>query len=160
MRRKKVLLQPLDLLLTQRAAQVLDLAKEEAADQHNYVSTEHLLLGLLRLKVGVGVHALSKLEVNLEAVEGEIEQLVGQGARGSANESTLNPHARQILELSRHEAFELGHRYIGTEHLLLSLIKEGQSDAARVLASFGASYSVTRQKIISVLHGPVPTGWR
>lgn len=154
MRRKRILHQPLDRFLTDRAAQAIALAQQEAkALRHSLTGTEHLLLGLLRLDTGVGAQALSNLGINLRDVREQVEQFIGQGSQAPAGEIPFSPRAQQVLQASRQEAFELGHIHLGTEHILLGLIREGQGAAARVLAGLGVDLPTTRHQIIRVLHG-------
>lgn len=158
--KKKILRQSLDRLLTERATQVLDLAKREAvAHRHSYVATEHLLLGLMQLNAGVAVHALAELGIQPERVRSNLEQYIRIGATTFTDDILFASDAERALELARLEAFEIGHNYIGTEHLLLGFIREGQGIAARVLMGLGADLSETRQQIISVLCKPKPVGW-
>lgn len=160
MRRTKILRQPLERLLTERATQVLDLSREAAAARrHNYASTEHLLLGLIHLNAGVAIHTLTTLEVPLQGVRDDIEEHIGHGTYPPMGEIEFTPGVQQVLQLSRREAFELGHRYVGTEHLLLGFLREGQGVAARILTRLGADIHCVRQQVIHVLQGPIPAEW-
>ncbi|WP_093168054.1 Clp protease N-terminal domain-containing protein [Sinosporangium album] len=160
MRRKKVLRQPLERLLTERATQVLSLAKEEAAaHRHNSASAEHILLGMTQLNAGVALHALATLGVQSQDVSNQLEQQIDYGECLPTGVIMFTPSARHVLHLSRREAFELSHRYVGTEHLLLGLLREGQSAAVHILTSLGVNIHRIRQQIITVLQGPVPPGW-
>lgn len=161
MGRKKVLRQPLDRLLTTRATRVLVLAREAAAaHHHDLVFPEHLLLGLTRLNEGVALHSLMKLGVSLQATEAEVEQGMGHGMfRLGVGEISYSPGAEQVLGLARQEAYGLGHSYVGTEHLLLGLIGEGNDGAAGVLLRSGVDLPDVRLKVIEVLHSPRPPEW-
>ncbi|MEU8036328.1 Clp protease N-terminal domain-containing protein [Streptosporangium sp. NPDC049078] len=151
-RRRKVLRMPLGRLLTENAAQVLDSAKEEAAaHRHEQVSSEHLLLALTRFDAGIASDVLVELGINPQDVRTGIEQRIGHGTNELTGEASFTGQAEQVLELSRYEAAQLGNVYIGTEHLLLGLIREGRSDAANVLAHLGADLLKTRRGVIRVL---------
>ena len=117
---------------TERARQVVVLAQEEARDlKHNYIGTEHLLLGLLREGDGVAARVLSALDVSLEDVRGTIMRIVGEGEHESQGQIPFTPRAKKVLELALREALSLGHNYIGTEHILLGLVRESEGVAAR-----------------------------
>ena len=134
---------------TDRARRVIDLAHEEARLlNHTYVGTEHLLLGLIGAGEGVAVQALESLGVSLEAVREQVEQIIGRGQQAVPEHIPLTPRAKKVLELARREAFQLGHNYIGTEHILLGLIREGKGVSAQVLADLGADVNRVRQQII------------
>ena len=123
---------------TERARKVLRLAQEEAQRfQHNYIGTEHLLLGLVREGEGVAGKVLTSLGVDLEKVRKAVEDIIGRGDRIVLGEIGLTPRAKKVIELAVDEARLLNHHYIGTEHLLLGLIREGEGIGARVLESFG-----------------------
>ncbi|MFC6581329.1 Clp protease N-terminal domain-containing protein [Planomonospora parontospora] len=151
-RRRKVLRRPLDRLLTDHAIQVLNLAREEAGEyQHNRVSPEHLLLGLVRFDSCLAADVLRDLGISLQAVQAEIRQYLESGTHESPEEIQFTSQAEQAMELSRNEAVRLGNIHIGTEHLLLGLIGEGESAAARILVARGSDLSRARQGVISVL---------
>ncbi len=131
------------------------LAQEEARSLgHNHIGTEHLLLGLLREEPGLAVQVLERLDVSPEAMRNEIERVVGGGSGTSADHIPFTPRAKKVLELSLREALQLGHNYIGTEHLLLGLIREGDGVAAQVLAKHGVDLERTRQEILHLLASP------
>jgi ATP-dependent Clp protease ATP-binding subunit ClpA len=137
---------------TDRARRVVVLAQEEARRlNHNYIGTEHLLLGLLHQ--GVAAKALQSLGISLEAVRAQVEEIIGQGQSAPTGHIPFTPRAKKVLELSLREAKHLGHNYIGTEHLLLGLIREGQGVAAQVLVKLGADLSRVRQQVIQLLSG-------
>ena len=137
---------------TERARRVLSLAQEEAQRfQHNYIGTEHILLGLVREGEGVAAKVLSNMGVELDRVRSAVEYIIGRGDRIVLGEIGLTPRAKQVLELAFDEARRLNHHYIGTEHLLLGLIREGQGIAAGVLASLGVSLEKVRTQTIQVL---------
>ncbi|MBP2649555.1 MAG: clpC [Firmicutes bacterium] len=138
---------------TERARKVLVLAQQEAGRLgHRYIGTEHLLLGLVHEGDGVAAKALATLNINLEAVRAQVEKVIGRG-EGQIMEPNYTPRAKKVIELSVEEAGRLGHNYIGTEHLLLGLIREGEGVAAQVLASMGADINVVRQRVIELLGG-------
>ncbi|WP_327590320.1 hypothetical protein OHA25_27400 [Nonomuraea sp. NBC_00507] len=139
---------------------MLDLASEEAAAHHHEcVSPEHLLLGLVRLNKGVALYSLARLGISSQAVQEQIQHSIANEIGERESETFYTPRAKQVLDLSRREASQLGHGYIGTEHILLGLIKEGQGTSARVLEELGADLHRVRQKILDVLRGPVPLEW-
>jgi ATP-dependent Clp protease ATP-binding subunit ClpC len=139
---------------TDRARRVVVLAQEEArALGHGYIGTEHILLGILRESDGVGARALESLGITLTAVRQEVEQMIGQGDPSELpSHIPFTPRAKKVLELSLREALQLGHNYIGTEHILLGLIREGEGVAAQVLVKLGADLNRTRQQVIQLLH--------
>src|SRR5713226_5495297 len=138
---------------TERARKVLQLAQEEAQRfNHNYIGTEHLLLGLVREGEGVAANVLTNLGVKLESVRKSIEFLIGRGDRTVAGDVGLTPRAKKVIELSVDEARRLNHHYIGTEHLLLGLVREGEGIAAGVLESLGVSLDKVRSQVIYVLN--------
>ena len=140
---------------TDRARQVVVLAQDEArALRHNYIGTEHLLLGLLRVEEGGAHEVLESLGVMIEEVRAQVGRIVGQGEEPAAGQIPFTPRAKKVLELSLREAIQLGHNYIGTEHILLGLIREGEGVAAQVLTRLGADLNRTRQQVIQLLHGP------
>jgi ATP-dependent Clp protease ATP-binding subunit ClpA len=128
---------------TDRARRVIVLAQEEARLlNHNYIGTEHLLLGLLHEGQGVGALALTSLGVSLEGVRAQVEEIIGQGQSAPTGHIPFTPRSKKVLELSLREAKQLGHNYIGTEHILLGLIREGEGVAAQVLVKLGADLSL------------------
>jgi ATP-dependent Clp protease ATP-binding subunit ClpC len=138
---------------TERSRKVLSLAQEEAQRfQHNYIGTEHLLLGLVREGEGVAAKVLISLGVDLEKVRKAVEDIIGRGDRIALGEIGLTPRAKKVIELAVDESRILNHHYIGTEHLLLGLIREGNGIGAGVLESFGLSLQEVRAKTIQVLH--------
>ncbi len=139
---------------TERARKVLALAQQEAGRLgHDYIGTEHLLLGLLAEGEGVAAKALGTLNINLEAVRTQVENTIGRGEKGEGSEAAYTPRAKKVIELSVEEAQSLGHNYIGTEHLLLGLIREGEGVAAQVLTGMGADINQVRQRVIELLGG-------
>jgi Clp amino terminal domain, pathogenicity island component len=139
---------------TDRARHVVVLAQEEARLlNHNYIGTEHLLLGLIHEQQGVAAKALESLSVSLEAVRSEVQEIIGQGPSAPVGRIPFTPRTKKVLELSLREAKQLGHNYIGTEHILLGLIREGQGVAAQVLVKLGAELPRVRQQVIQVLTG-------
>lgn len=137
---------------TERARKVLRLAQEEAQRlQHNYIGTEHLLLGLVREGEGVAAKVLMSLDVELEKVRKAVEDIIGRGDRIVLGEIGLTPRAKKVIELAVDEARRLNHHYIGTEHLLLGLLREGEGIGAGVLESFGLNLQEVRAKTIKVL---------
>ncbi|MDA8116933.1 MAG: ATP-dependent Clp protease ATP-binding subunit [Actinomycetota bacterium] len=139
---------------TDRARRVLVLAQEEARLlNHNFIGTEHILLGLIHEGEGVAAKALESLGISLEAVREKVEELIGPASGPSAGSPPFTPRAKKVLELSLREALQLGHNYIGTEHMLLGLVREGEGVAAQVLTSLGADLSRVRQQVIQILSG-------
>jgi len=139
---------------TDRARRSLFLSQEEARLlNHNYVGTEHLLLGLVSEGQGVAPKALQSLGILLEAVRAQVEEIIGQGQTAPRGHIPFTPGAKKVLELSLREATQLGHSYIGTEHLLLGLLREGEGVAAQVLVKLGADLSRVRQQVIQLLSG-------
>jgi len=139
---------------TDRARQVVVLAQEEARLlDHNYIGTEHLLLGLIQEAEGVAAKVLESLDISLESVRLQVEAMIGRGKGTPTGNIPFTPRAKKVLELSLREALQLGHNYIGTEHILLGLIREGEGVAAQVLQKLGASLDVVRQKVIELLSG-------
>jgi ribosomal protein L37AE/L43A len=138
---------------TERARKVLNLAQEEAQRfQHNYLGTEHLLLGLVREGEGVAAKVLTGLGVDLEKVRKAVEDIIGRGDRVVPGEIGLTPRAKKVIELAIDEARHLNHHYVGTEHLLLGLIREGEGIGAGVLESFGLSLQEVRAKTMQILN--------
>ena len=139
---------------TDRARRVVVLAQEEARLlNHNYIGTEHILLGLIHEGEGVAAKALESLGISLEAVRSKVEETIGQGGSSPSGHIPFTPRAKKVLELSLREALQLGHNYIGTEHILLGLIREGEGVAAQVLVKLGADLSRVRQQVIQQLSG-------
>jgi hypothetical protein len=139
---------------TDRARRVVVLAQEEARLlNHNYIGTEHILLGLFHEREGVAARALVSLGISLEAVRSQVEGIIGHGGQGPSGHIPFTPRAKKVLELSLREALQLGHNYIGTEHILLGLIREGEGVAAQVLANLGAELPLVRQRVIQLLSG-------
>ena len=139
---------------TDRARRVVVLAQEEARLlNHNYIGTEHILLGLIHEGEGVAAKVLESLGISLEAVRGQVEEIIGQGGSSPSGHIPFTPRAKKVLELSLREALQLGHNYIGTEHILLGLIREGEGVAAQVLVKLGADLSRVRQQVIQLLSG-------
>jgi Clp amino terminal domain, pathogenicity island component len=141
---------------TDRARRVVVSAQEEARLlNHDYISTEHILLGLVHDEDAVAAKALVELGIPLEAVRGQVVERIGQGSGSSTGHIPFTPRAKKVLELSLREALQLGHNYIGTEHILLGLIREGEGVAAHVLVELGASQDRVRQQVIRLLSGEV-----
>jgi ATP-dependent Clp protease ATP-binding subunit ClpC len=139
---------------TDRARRVVVLAQEEARLlNHSYIGTEHILLGLIHEGEGVAAKALETLGISLEAVRAQVEEIIGQGGSSPSGHIPFTPRAKKVLELSLREALQLGHNYIGTEHILLGLIREGEGVAAQVLVKLGADLSRVRQQVIQLLSG-------
>ncbi len=139
---------------TDRARRVVVLAQEEARMlNHNYIGTEHILLGLIHEGEGVAAKGLEALGISLEAVRSQVEEIIGQGQQAPSGHIPFTPRAKKVLELSLREALQLGHNYIGTEHILLGLIREGEGVAAQVLKKLGADLNRVRQQVIQLLSG-------
>jgi ATP-dependent Clp protease ATP-binding subunit ClpC len=139
---------------TDRARRVVVLAQEEARMlNHNYIGTEHILLGLIHEGEGVAAKALESLGISLEAVREQVQEIIGQGQQAPSGHIPFTPRAKKVLELSLREALQLGHNYIGTEHILLGLIREGEGVAAQVLIKLGADLNRVRQQVIQLLSG-------
>jgi ATP-dependent Clp protease ATP-binding subunit ClpA len=144
---------------TDRARRVVVLAQEEARMlNHNYIGTEHILLGLAREGDGVAARALESLGISLEAVRQDVERIIGRGKQAPSGHIPFTPRAKKVLELSLREAHQLGHNYIGTEHILLGLLREGEGVAAQVLVRLGADLNRVRQQVIELLVGRDPEG--
>src|SRR5712691_9250874 len=140
---------------TERARQVVVLAQGEArALKHNYIGTEHLLLGLLREEEGIAAQALESLDITVEGVRAQVARIVGQGDEVTTGQIPFTPRAKKVLELALREALSLGHNYIGTEHILLGLVRENEGVAARILLDFDADADKIRNEIIRMLSGP------
>ncbi|MBP2436612.1 ATP-dependent Clp protease ATP-binding subunit [Microbacterium amylolyticum] len=139
---------------TDRARRVVVLAQEEAKMlNHNYIGTEHILLGLIHEGEGVAAKALESLDISLDAVREQVQDIIGQGQQQPTGHIPFTPRAKKVLELSLREALQLGHNYIGTEHILLGLIREGEGVAAQVLVKLGADLNKVRQQVIQLLSG-------
>ncbi|MFD6218926.1 Clp protease N-terminal domain-containing protein, partial [Nocardia salmonicida] len=133
---------------------VVVLAQEEARMlNHNYIGTEHILLGLIHEGEGVAAKSLESLGISLEGVRSQVEEIIGQGQQAPSGHIPFTPRAKKVLELSLREALQLGHNYIGTEHILLGLIREGEGVAAQVLVKLGADLNRVRQQVIQLLSG-------
>ena len=140
---------------TERARQVVVLAQEEARTlKHNYIGTEHILLGLLREEEGLAARVLEGLEITVEEVRAQVIRIVGSGEEVTSGQIPFTPRAKKVLELALREALSLGHNYIGTEHILLGLVRENEGVAARILADFDADSEKIRNEIIRMLSGP------
>ncbi len=140
---------------TERARQVVVLAQEEArALEHNYIGTEHILLGLLREEEGLAARVLDSLEVTAERTRAQVVRIVGSGEEVTAGQIPFTPRAKKVLELALREALSLGHNYIGTEHILLGLVRENEGVAARVLLDFDADAQKIRNEVVRMLSGP------
>jgi hypothetical protein len=139
---------------TDRARHVVVLAQEEARRlDHNWIGTEHLLLGLIHEGEGVAAKTLESLGIRLQAVRQQVEEIIGRGQQAPSAQIPFTPRAKKVLELSLRESQQLGHNYIGTEHILLGLIREGDGVAAQVLVDLGADLTRVRQQVIELLHG-------
>ena len=149
---------------TDRARRVVVLAQDEARMlNHNYIGTEHILLGLLHEgegvaakaleSLGIAAKALESLGISLDTVRQQVEEIIGQGQQAPSGHIPFTPRAKKVLELSLRESLQLGHNYIGTEHILLGLIREGDGVAAQVLVRLGADRNRVRQQVIQLLHG-------
>src|SRR5271167_1701948 len=139
---------------TDRARRVLVLAQEEARLlNHSFIGTEHILLGLIHEGEGVAAKALESLGVSLEAVREKVEETIGLAGTAPVGSPPFTPRAKKVLELSLREALQLGHSYIGTEHMLLGLVREGDGVAAQVLVSLGADLGRVRQQVIQMMSG-------
>jgi ATP-dependent Clp protease ATP-binding subunit ClpC len=139
---------------TERARKVVVLAQDEARHfNHNYIGTEHLLLGLLREDEGVAAQALSSLNVTLDEVREQVESIVGYGEEGTGAQAPFTPRSKKVLELALREALQLGHNYIGTEHILLGLVRESEGVAARVLSNLDVDPDKVRREVVRRLGG-------
>jgi prophage maintenance system killer protein len=138
---------------TDRARRVVQLAKEEAwLLRHNYLGTEHLLLGLLYEGDGVAAHALISLGISLDDVRARVEEIIGRGELPPQADVPFTPRSRKVLELSLREAMRLGHHYIGTEHILLGLLREGEGVGAQILTDLGADHATVMKRVIDLLN--------
>ncbi len=143
---------------TDRARQTVVVAQEEARRLgHDYIGTEHLLLGLLGEPDGVAAKALNQLGISLEATRARVESIIGRGSGEPTGQIPFTPRAKKVLELSLREALQLGHNYIGTEHVLLGLVREGEGVAAQVLVQQGAGLAQIRKRVLALLSGQEPS---
>jgi ATP-dependent Clp protease ATP-binding subunit ClpC len=143
---------------TERARQVVVLAQDEArALRHNYIGTEHLLLGLLRDEDFLAARVLESFSITIEEVRADVVRVVGRGDDVTTGQIPFTPRSKKVLELSLREALSLGHNYIGTEHLLLGLVREWEGVAARILVSHGADAEKVRNEVIRALSAAPPT---
>jgi hypothetical protein len=147
---------------TERARRVLVLAQEEARLlDHGFIGTEHLLLGLIQEVEGIAAQALRELDISLKAAREKVAETTGVQVTSASGSPPFTPRAKKVLELALREALQLGHSYIGTEHLLLGVVREGEGVGAQVLISLGADLSAVRQHVIRLLaeaHGVAPSG--
>ncbi len=140
---------------TERARQAVVLAQDEArALKHNYIGTEHILLGLLREEEGLAARVLESLDITVEEVRAQVARIVGQGDEVTTGQIPFTPRAKKVLELALREALSLGHNYIGTEHILLGLVRENEGVAARILLDFDADAEKIRNRVIDSLSSP------
>jgi hypothetical protein len=141
----------------EESRQVVVLAQDEArALKHNYIGTEHILLGLLREEEGLAARVLESLDITVKEVRFQIARIVGQGDEVTTGQIPFTPRAKKVLELALREALSLGHNYIGTEHILLGVVRENEGVAARILLDFGADPETIRDEVIRVLSSPGP----
>jgi ATP-dependent Clp protease ATP-binding subunit ClpC len=139
---------------TDRARRVVVLAQEEARTlDHNYIGTEHILLGLIREGEGVAASALEALGISPADIRGDLEAIIGRGDQAPVGNIPFTPRAKKVLELSLREALQLGHNYIGTEHILLGLVREGEGVGAEVLAKRGATLELVRAEVMTLVAG-------
>jgi len=140
---------------TDRARRVVVFAQDEARGlNHNWIGTEHLLLAVIREGHGIGAKALESMQISLDAARQQVESMIGRGQNPVGDgHISFTPRAKKVLELSLREALQLGHNYIGTEHILLGMIREGDGVAAQVLVSLGCDLNRARQQVIQLLHG-------
>ena len=142
---------------TERARQVVVFAQDEArALQHNYIGTEHILLGLLREEEGLAARVLQSLEITVEEVREQVARIVGRGDEAPGAQIPFTPRAKKVLELGMREALSLGHNHVGTEHLLLGLVRENEGVAARILLDFGADDETVRNEVVRAFSGRAP----
>ena len=140
---------------TERARQVVVLAQEEARIlKHNYIGTEHILLGLLREEEGLAARVLESLDITVERVRAQVVRIVGSGEEVTSGQIPFTPRAKKVLELSLREALALGHNYIGTEHILLGIARENEGVASKILLDFEADGSKIRHEVLRMLSGP------
>ena len=137
---------------TERARQIVVLAQDEArALKHNYIGAEHILLGLLREEEGLAARVLESLDITVEEVRAQVARIVGQGDEVTTGQIPFTPRAKKVLELALREALSLGHNYIGTEHILLGLVRENEGVAARILLDFDADAEKIRNETLALL---------
>ena len=137
---------------TDRSRRVVVLAQEEARMlSHNYIGTEHILLGLIHEGEGVAAKALESLNISLEAVRAQVEEIIGQGQQAPSGHIPFTPRAKKVLELSLREALQLGHNYIGTEHILLGVIREGGGVATQIMTALGADLPRAREVVLALV---------
>ena len=137
---------------SEQARQVVVLAQDEAlALKHNYIGTEHILLGLLREEEGLAARVLESLDITVEEVRAQVARIVGQGDEVTTGQIPFTPRAKKVLELALREALSLGHNYIGTEHILLGLVREGEGLAMLVLTRLGAGPQLLRARVLDAL---------
>jgi ATP-dependent Clp protease ATP-binding subunit ClpC len=142
---------------TDRARRVIVLAQEDARMLgHSYIGTEHILLGLIHEDEGIAAKSLKSLDISLEGVCSQVEEIISRGRIASTGHIPFTPRAKKVMELSLREALQLGHNYIGTEHILLGLIREGEGTGALVLVKLGAELTRVRQQVIQILAGYQP----
>ena len=140
---------------TERSRQVVVLAQDEARRlRHNYIGTEHILLGLLRDQEGLAARVLDSFQVTVEEVRAQVARIVGEGEEVTTGQIPFTPRTKKVLELSLREALSLGHNYIGTEHILLGIVRENEGVAARILLDFGADAERVRNEVIRMLSDP------
>src|SRR5438874_1951176 len=150
---------------TEGARQVVVLATDEARGlRHNYIGTEHLLLGLLREEEGLAARALESLKISQDEVRAQVARIVGVGDDVTTGQIPFTPRGKKVLELAMREALSLGHRYIGTEHILLGVARENEGVAARIMLDFGVDAERIRNEVVRLLGGPAvyperPTPW-
>jgi ATP-dependent Clp protease ATP-binding subunit ClpC len=143
---------------TERARQAVVLAQEEARSfKHNYIGTEHLILGLLREEDGLAARVLESLGVTLEEARAQVAQIIGEGEKVETGQIPFTPRAKKVLELALREALMLGHNHLGTEHILLGIVRENEGVAARILLDFGADAEAVRNEVVRTL-GPGAPG--
>ena len=139
---------------TDRARRVVVLAQEEARTlDHDYIGTEHILLGLIREGDGYAARSLESLGISLDAVRQQVQEIIGRGQQAPSGHIPFTPRAKKVLELSLRESLQLGHNYIGPEHMLLGLVREGDGVAAQILVKLGADPNRVRQQVIELVHG-------
>jgi ATP-dependent Clp protease ATP-binding subunit ClpA len=139
---------------TDRARRVVALAQEEARMlNHGWIGTEHILLGLIHEGDGIAARSLESLGISLDAVRQQVEEIIGRGQQAPSGHIPFTPRAKKVLELSLRESLQLGHNYIGTEHILLGLLREGDGVAAQVLVRLGADLNRVLRQVIQLLHG-------
>ncbi len=140
---------------TERARQVVVFAQDEArAFKHNYVGTEHILLGLLREEEGLAYHVLESLDITVEEVRAQVARIVGQGDEVTGGQIPFTPRGKKVLELALRESMSLGHDYIGTEHMLLGLVRDTEGVGARILLDFDVDAEKVRDRMLRVLSAP------